>query len=396
MNKIKIILLSFGLSVQFVQAQTTLSPGDIAFIAYATDGTDHFAFLLLKDVTTSTQIHFTDNSWLNGNSLCTNEQTCTWTVPNGGLSKGTIVEITDDTTANANATFGTCSGSLGSLAAASDQILAYQSGPAFIAGISSRNWSDTCAPVCSGNTGLTCLPSSLTDGTTALSASDTVTDFDNGYYNGTLSGTRQQLLAAINNRNNWIFSNNIQTWPSWNFSLPVKLIAFTATQMGDRILLSWSTASETNNAYFSLERLGSGNEFQEITQIEGAGSTGLVHSYSYLDKYPDEAKNYYRLRQVDFDGKSTLSEVISISIPTKQLTVQWLNDNHDQIQIGLETTTKVRVLFSDLTGKIILSFDEQLHKGSNTISVPDLPAGIYLLQVTSGSENYHQKIIKRF
>lgn len=89
-------------------------------------------------------------------------------------------------------------------------------------------------------------------------------------------------------------------------SLPVDLINFNAVKLGNKVFLSWETATETNNDYFIIDRSIDGNRFEQILRHDGYGNSTERISYENLDLQPSEGVNYYRLSQVDFDGKKTI------------------------------------------------------------------------------------------
>jgi len=95
--------------------------------------------------------------------------------------------------------------------------------------------------------------------------------------------------------------------------LPVELLSFSGKQAGARTQLQWATTSEINNDYFTIERSINGNEFYPIGQVEGAGYSYSRLNYSFEDKNP-LAENYYRLKQVDFNGELRYSKTISINV----------------------------------------------------------------------------------
>jgi hypothetical protein len=193
-----------------------LQPGDIAFVAYATDAPDRFAFVALVDILAETEINFTDNAWT-GTALKTNENTGTYIAPAGGLVKGTFISITDPGAGSVSTVTGggIFTGRLSGLSADGDQIIAYQgtsASPSFIAALSSTTW------LASGteNNNTSYLPVGLTNN---LNAIDFPTEIDNGYYDGPTVGTRQELLVLINNPENWVQNNTNQTWPEWSFTV---------------------------------------------------------------------------------------------------------------------------------------------------------------------------------
>lgn len=205
-------LTNVGSPFSYMQTQTILNPGDIAFTAYQFDDPDTYAFVLLRDVAANTNIVFTDNGWT-GSALTTNEGTTTWTAPDGGLPGGTLITISGNTVTGGGTAVSSPSISL---AVAGDQLLAYQgssTAPSFIAALSSPSF------ITSGSvtTNTTYLPAGLTGNENAFAVTP---QMDNGYYNGITAGTVNYLTPAVNNPANWSTSNAIQTWPaSWQFSI---------------------------------------------------------------------------------------------------------------------------------------------------------------------------------
>ena len=94
-----------------------------------------------------------------------------------------------------------------------------------------------------------------------------------------------------------------------NTPLPVELVRFTADLKFDEVDLKWSTASELNNDYFTIERTIDLENFEELVTLPGNGTTNVVHHYNTIDPNPAYGRSYYRLKQTDFDGKYTYSDV---------------------------------------------------------------------------------------
>lgn len=91
--------------------------------------------------------------------------------------------------------------------------------------------------------------------------------------------------------------------------LPIELLSFTAEAEGFTSVLQWETGSEDNNDYFVVERLNEMNAFDSIGIVDGNGTTSQANSYHFIDADPHEGINYYRLKQVDFNGQHTYSEI---------------------------------------------------------------------------------------
>ncbi len=95
-------------------------------------------------------------------------------------------------------------------------------------------------------------------------------------------------------------------------SLPINLTYFSGQVKGRRVHLSWSTASEQHNDYMAIERSAEGVRWQELGRVPGAGAITEPQHYAFIDEKPLPGLNYYRLRQVDYDGATTYHKVISV------------------------------------------------------------------------------------
>ena len=87
--------------------------------------------------------------------------------------------------------------------------------------------------------------------------------------------------------------------------------------LSDKIILTWSTASELNNKGFYIERSADGRNWVEIGFVEGSGTTTQLNHYSFSDKNVAGLKLFYRLKQIDYDGSYSYSNIVEINIATK-------------------------------------------------------------------------------
>ncbi len=94
--------------------------------------------------------------------------------------------------------------------------------------------------------------------------------------------------------------------------LPVELVTFDARMAGGVVKLDWSTASEVNNDFFAVERSEDGNDWREVLLVKGNGNSNEVINYSAIDNAPIQGLSYYRLKQTDFDGAYTYSDVKAV------------------------------------------------------------------------------------
>ena len=167
--------------------------------------------------------------------------------------------------------------------------------------------------------------------------------------------------------------------------LPIELMSFTgeATEIGNE--LQWQTMAEINNDYFVVEASKDASNFIAIGNIDGAGNSVEVNNYIYYDKLPLAATTYYRLKQVDFNGKFSYSDVISVRRIEEGEVVISPNPVKDVLNIELKTTQAGNYNFMvvDLLGAVIEK-NVHLNKGTNNIKLDvfaDLPQGFYMLKI---------------
>lgn len=130
--------------------------------------------------------------------------------------------------------------------------------------------------------------------------------------------------------------------------LPIELLSFNAELNNEKTVdLTWSTATEKNNDYYEIEKSLNGEEWEFVDMVKGAGNSSSKKKYTALDEHPYNQMSYYRLKQVDFNGKCTHSPVISIDLenqillsldiypnPTKgELTIQGYSDDIQNFEV---------------------------------------------------------------
>ena len=180
--------------------------------------------------------------------------------------------------------------------------------------------------------------------------------------------------------------------------LPVNLTKFSAVAGKDAVLLNWETASEENNAWFELEKSEDGKSFSLISKIAGRGTTSSVARYTYTDVLPltGAATLYYRLKQVDLDGKHRYSEVRSVEFERAAFAnlVAYPNPATDLLKVKLrkDLAQKVTYTLSDMQGRVLLSAESKQQEF--TINVADLAAGVYFLQLQADGEKFTGRIVK--
>jgi hypothetical protein len=187
--------------------------------------------------------------------------------------------------------------------------------------------------------------------------------------------------------------------------LPVNIFNFGGMIKNSQAYLNWSTAVESNNKGFYVERSKDGKDFASIGFVNGKGNTSQITNYSYTDaglKDVNVSKTYYRLKQVDIDGKSAYSNVIELSLDNLANGGKWkLYPNpvkdHATIEVNLETASKVKAQLISRDGKILSNTDKGvLNEGTQQfyINTQTIAKGSYILRVTIGDKTYSQLLVK--
>lgn len=198
-----------------------------------------------------------------------------------------------------------------------------------------------------------------------------------------LAGVGTVTAAGIN------FAANTYTpmvLSSLSAPLPIELINFTANCNGNQVL-TWSTASELNNDYFTVERSDDGISFREIGQVDGAGTSSQQHNYSFIDPQPVSGVAYYRLKQTDFNGQTSTSKIITGETcgANDDYIDAYNSGNGITIAVNVSQATDYVVSVYDDRGRIIINKDISAAEGANNFLLNGIiPAtGVYLVKVTS-------------
>ena len=177
--------------------------------------------------------------------------------------------------------------------------------------------------------------------------------------------------------------------------LPIELLSFNAKLVEEKIVLNWVTATEINNDYFSIEKLSDGNNWKEIGQINGSGDSNVENSYQYIDSSPHNGLNYYRLKQVDFDGRFTFSDIEAVSFETALVPSVQVYPNPVLDKLIVKGNIEISMLqVFDLSGMLLTT----LNPTSNDFEVEfaKFPKGVYLVKGVSflGKNVLTQKVVK--
>lgn len=134
---------------------------------------------------------------------------------------------------------------------------------------------------------------------------------------------KQTKQLILNNRAAWLLlmviafcsTSNAQAFIDGTddvTTLPVNYLRFTGYEINNTVVLKWTTVREINNSHFNIQRSSNGVEFENINKVAGKGNSSSINEYSFTDPQLLTGNLYYRLQQVDFDGKSSNSSIVVI------------------------------------------------------------------------------------
>ncbi|MBN2745810.1 MAG: T9SS type A sorting domain-containing protein, partial [Bacteroidales bacterium] len=164
-------------------------------------------------------------------------------------------------------------------------------------------------------------------------------------------------------------------------TLPVELISFVAVENEGVVNLTWVTASEINNSHFEVLRSYDAVNFEVIGLVEGHGTSNIIRQYSSQDNPANSGMVYYRLRQIDFDGRFEFSEIISVSISANGELSVFPNpaNSSDLINVNMSVEDDYEFSIYNLQGKLVKN--EKFRGNQIQISAAEFAPGIYLIRV---------------
>ncbi len=185
--------------------------------------------------------------------------------------------------------------------------------------------------------------------------------------------------------------------------VPVELASFTASVIENGVTLNWSTSTETNNDRFEIEKSDDSNNFYTIGYVKGAGTSTRNHSYTYADIFTSnpDAVLYYRLKQVDYNGKFTYSNTVSVDIDLPenfQLSQNYPNPFNPStvISFSIKKSGKTSLKIYDALGNLVDEiFNENKEPGSYKVNynASKLSSGVYVYVLQSNDQSLSRKMI---
>ncbi|QSE96286.1 T9SS type A sorting domain-containing protein [Fulvivirga lutea] len=232
----------------------------------------------------------------------------------------------------------------------------------------------------------------------ALSSWDNLdgTSFSSGH-----TQSEGRFVAVSNNS----FSEQIFTLGSTtaNNPLPVTLVSFDGMLTDESVLLKWKTSTEINNDYFELQRSANGLDYETLAVIQGNGNSTRLIEYTYSDVKPMAGNNYYRLKQVDFDGKVTIDHrVVLVEYIPQNFTLLFnvypnpTSENNINVRVTANQDVPVRLELFDLFGKKVFSNEyssSELYDDIKVQPTEQLNQGIYIIRLEQLDKSITKRLI---
>ena len=178
--------------------------------------------------------------------------------------------------------------------------------------------------------------------------------------------------------------------------LPVELISFDAYRNENEVNLEWTTLTEVNNDYFEIQRSSNGTDFEVIQIIDGAGNSSFAQDYLTEDVDPLPGLSYYRLSQIDFNGKTTTYSPVAIEFEQNNIAELSISNDFSEFYLNFQSTSekKYQLMITDNLGRLISKQVLTALSGANKIALPNVNRGMYHVSIISGTQVESTSYIK--
>lgn len=213
-----------------------------------------------------------------------------------------------------------------------------------------------------------------------------------------ISEFQESFYVNLSDATNASIVKNVSTIVVYDTSLPVELTSLSVNCENDYPIVSWQTASEHNSASFILDRSADGKEWETITELEAAGNSNSTIDYQYDDVKALRFVGYYRLTQVDVDGKQKIYDPIYTNCSQNENDVELFpNPAHDDLTISFSTNESVKVIIEivNANGLVVESQSHDAYEGMNHFkyNVEELLSGIYYVKILANDQVTIKKLI---
>ena len=183
---------------------------------------------------------------------------------------------------------------------------------------------------------------------------------------------------------------------------PVQLTSFTGKYSSGKAMLDWQTSQELNSDRFELFRSTDGSDFIKVSTIKSSGNSSTVKNYNYQDNISGNSGNYvyYRLKQIDINGKATFSSVVKLNLDSKSSFDIFPNPftNNFTVSFSAPKTSNATLRVQNSTGHLVYSRQVAVTKGNNSVVMNNLPTmapGVYYVTIQNEEMNFNGKLQKQ-
>jgi hypothetical protein len=179
--------------------------------------------------------------------------------------------------------------------------------------------------------------------------------------------------------------------------LPVEMIKFTVTKADRDALLDWATATEMNNDFFEVQHSVDGDNFTKLDRVYSKnGNSTTVQNYQYLHTSPAKGINYYRLKQVDFDGQFEYTDIRSVVFGNAGSLTIYPNPTNQilnvKVPVGMDENSVIEIVNG--VGQVVRSIsNNDVSKSILTLNVSDLSLGYYFIQIRTSTDQYREQFV---
>ncbi len=206
-----------------------------------------------------------------------------------------------------------------------------------------------------------------------------------------LGGTPVDLNCSLQWACEWLGG----TWYNSSCAtLPIELVYFHAEAKGDRVMLTWKTVAEINNDYFTVERSIDGMNWESVIEVQGEGNSSEARFYEARDDRPYPGLSYYRLKQTDFDGTSTYSNITAVQVITDKPYKMYPNPASNHITFIFNSDEKTFIRMTNQLGQQIFIEWVEGTRFAN-FNTSGLHKGLYLIYINRGNNSFTEKVIIR-
>lgn len=171
--------------------------------------------------------------------------------------------------------------------------------------------------------------------------------------------------------------------------LPVEFSKFEGKKDGKKVAIQWQTASEINNDRFEIERSSDARKFETIGSVKGEGNSLKLNDYSFMDDAPLNGINYYRLKQVDIDGKSAYSRMLSVKMSNQNVRIT-PTSTFDYVTVS--TGDQSSIILRSVNGQVMNRQSDS--EGNFTVDMANYPQGIYFMTIETNGIVQTEKVVR--